>query len=171
MRLVTLLLLTFILSASASFAQDKAELARRNGFKEIKLGTPIDSVKGASYKKEIKEKNEFPAKLFEVQDEKLMKIGEVRVKRIELKTYKDIVYEIGVITDKDTRLMKGMVKSFGQPTYILTTDSYNWLTDDLSLTFRDYSKNEIKLTYRSYPVLKMMVADKGKKIDDIAEDF
>jgi hypothetical protein len=170
MRLVTLLFLSFILSASV-FAQDKAELARRNGFKEIKLGTPIDSVKGASYKKEIKEKNEFPAKLFEVDDEKLMKIGEVRVKRIELKTYKDIVYEIGVITDKDTRLMKGMVKSFGQPTYILTTDSYNWLTDNLSLTFRDYSKNEIKLTYRSYPVLKMMLADKGKKIDDIAEDF
>jgi hypothetical protein len=165
------LLLALTLFAGTSFAQDRAELARRNGFKEIKLGTPIDSIKGAQFKKEIKEKNEFPAKLFEVEDEKLMSIGEVKVKRIELKTYKDLVYEIGVITDKDTRLMKGMVKSFGEPKYILTTDTYNWLTDDISLTFRDYSKKEIKLTYRCYPVIKMMLADKGKKIDEIAEDF
>lgn len=152
-------------------AQDSAELNRRNGFKEIKLGTPIDSIRGAVFKKEIKEKNEFPAKLFEVEDESLMSIGEVKVRKIELKTYKDLIYEIMVITDKDTRLMKGMKKSFGEPKYILTTDSYNWLAENLSLTFKDHSRNEIRLTYRCYPVLKMMVADKGKKIDDIAEDF
>jgi hypothetical protein len=76
-----------------------------------------------------------------------------------------------VITDKDTRLMKGMIKSFGEPKYILTSDSYNWLAENLSLTFKDHSRQEIRLTYRCYPVLKMMLADKGKKIDDIAEDF
>jgi hypothetical protein len=165
------ILIALILSFGAASGQDRAELARRNGFKDIKLGTPIDSIRGAAFKKEIKEKNEFPAKLFEVENAALMSIGEVKVRRIELKTYKDLIYEIGVITDKDTRLMKGMIKSFGQPKYILTTDTYNWLADELSLTFRDYSKNEIKLTYRCYPVLKMMHADKGKKIDDIAEDF
>ena len=63
------------------------------------------------------------------------------------------------------------VKSFGKPNYILTTDTYNWKTERLSLTFKDHSKNELRLTYRYYPVLKMMVEDKGKKIDDIAEDF
>lgn len=161
----------FLLASQVVLAQDTAELARRNGFKDIKLGTPVDSIKGALFKKEIKEKDEFPAKLFEVENDSYMNIGEVKVRRIELKTYKDLIYEIVVITDKDTRLMKGMVKSFGQPKYILTTDTYNWLAADLSLTFRDYSKNEIKLTYRSYPVLKMMLVDKGKKIDDIAEDF
>jgi len=67
--------------------------------------------------------------------------------------------------------MKGLVKSFGEPKYILTTDTYNWLAENLSLTFKNHSKNEIKLTYRCYPVLKMMLADKNKKVDDIAEDF
>jgi hypothetical protein len=167
---ISCLILLLTLS-SALNAQDFAELDRRNGFKDIKLGTSVDSVQGALFKKDIKEKNEFPAKLYEVDNESLMSIGEVKVRRIELKAYKDLIYEIVVITNKDTRLMKGMVKSFGEPKYILTTDSYNWLTENLSLTFKDHSKQEIRLTYRCYPVLKMMLADKGKKIEDIAEDF
>lgn len=155
----------------SSFAQNTAELDRRNGFKDIKLGTHIDSLKGAEFKKDIKEKNEFPAKSYEVVNDEYKNIGEVKVKKVEVKTYKDLIYEIIVITDKDTRLMKGMIKSFGEPKYILTTDTYNWLTPNLSLTFKDHSKKEIRLNYRSYPILKMMREDKGKKIDDIAEDF
>jgi hypothetical protein len=155
-----------------TMAQDNAELEKRHGFKDIKLEMPIDSVKGEKeFKKDIKEKGEFPAKLYAISNDANKNIGEVAVKSVEVKTYKDLVYEIVVITNKDTRLMKGMIKSFGEPKYILTTDTYNWLTENLSLTFKDHSKKEIKLTYRSYPILKMMKADKGKKIDDIAEDF
>ena len=159
--IITLVLLSISLTVTA---QDLAELERRNGFKDLKLGMSIDSVHGANFKKDTKEKNEFPVKLYTVDNPEYKNIGEVKVKSIELKTYKDLVYEIGVITDKDTRLMKGMIKSFGQPSYILTTDSYNWLTENLSLTFRDYSKNEIKLTYRSYPVIKMMLADAPRRV-------
>lgn len=166
-----LLTLFFLLITFASFAQDVAELQRRYGFKDLKLETPIDSVKGAEFKKDIKEKNEFPAKLYAVENEAYKSIGEVKVKSVEVKTYKDIVYEIIVITNKDTRLMKGMTKSFGQPKYILVTDTYNWVGDSLSLTFKDHSRNELKLTYRCFPVIRMMYADKGKKIDEIAEDF
>lgn len=154
-----------------SVSQDLAELARRRGFKDIKLGTPIDSIRGAEYKKDVLEKNEFPAKLYAVENDAYKSIGEVKVKKLELKTYKDQIYEIIVITNKDTRLMKGMHKSFGKPLYILPTDTYNWKTDSLSLTFKDHSKNELRLTYRYYPLLKQMQIDKGKKIDDIAEDF
>ena len=164
-------LLVFSLITIVASGQDIAELERRNGFKDLKLGTPIDSVKGAEFKKDVKEKNEFPAKLYEVDNDEYKNIGEVKVKSVEVKTYKDIVYEIIVITHKDTRLMKGMTKSFGQPKYILVTDTYNWLGENLSLTFKDHSRHEIKLTYRCFPILKMMFADKGKKIDEIAEDF
>ncbi len=166
-----LLLPVFVVSALAGYGQDLAELDRRNGFKDLKLGVHIDSVKGAEFKKETKEKNEFPAKLYDVENENYKSIGEVKVKKVEVKTYKDLVYEIIVITSKDTRLMKGMEKSFGKPLYILVTDSYNWKTDSLSLTFKDHSKNELRLTYRCYPILKMMRVDKGKKIEDIATDF
>jgi hypothetical protein len=165
-----LILLLFPLAATI-LAQDISELDRRNGFKDLKLGSPIDSVRGAEFVKDIKEKNEFPAKLYRVDYQAYKSIGEVKVKEVEVRTYKDLVYEIVVITEKDTRLMKGMVKSFGEPKYILTTDSYNWITPNLSLTFNDHSKKEIRLRYRCYPILKMMQEDKGKKIDEIAEDF
>ena len=165
------LTLMLVLCAMLAFAQDLAELERRNGFKDLKLGSSIDSVKGAEFKKEMKEKGEFPAKLYEVDYAAYKSIGEVKVKTVEVKTYKDRVYEIVVITEKDTRLMKGLVKSFGEPKYILTSDSYNWVAPNLSLTFNDHTKNEIRLRYRCYPILKQMQEDKGKKIDEIAEDF
>ena len=168
LRLLTVLL---IVSASISQAQDLAELSRRNGFKDIRLGMPIDSIKGAEFKKDMKEKNEFPVKLYEVKNSEYKSIGEVSVKKVELKTYKDLIYEIRVITEKDTRLMKAMMKSFGEPKYIIPTDTYNWSTDILSLTFKNHSKKENLLTYRCSPLLKQMQIDKGKKVDDIAEDF
>jgi hypothetical protein len=153
------------------WSQDLAELNRRRGFKDIKLGTPVDSVRGVSFKKDGLEKNEFPVRLYTVEDESYESIGEVKVKKVELKAYKNMIYEIVVTTQKDTRLMKGMQKSFGKPVYILPTDTYNWKTDSLSLTFKDHSRNELRLTYRYYPTLKQMQIDKGKKIDAIAEDF
>lgn len=153
------------------WSQDLAELNRRRGFKDIKLGTPVDSVRGVSFKKDGMEKNEFPVRLYTVEDESYESIGEVKVKKVELKAYKNMIYEIVVTTQKDTRLMKGMQKSFGKPVYILPTDTYNWKTDSLSLTFKDHSRNELRLTYRYYPTLKQMQIDKGKKIDAIAEDF
>jgi len=169
MRLFCLSLL--ILAPWLAAGQGLEELDRRKGFKDIRLGSRIDSLKGAEFDKDVLEKNEFPVKLYSVDDESYESIGEVKVKRIQVKAYKDEIYEIIVITRKDTRLMKGMEKAFGKPKYILPTDTYNWKTDSLSLTFKDHSKHELRLTYRYYPILKKMQDDKGKKIDDIAEDF
>lgn len=165
---IAVLLMIAILPA---FGQDVGELNKRMGFKDIKLGSPIDSLTGAAFKKDMLEKNEFPVKLYSVKDVEYNSIGEVKVKKVEVKAYKAEIYEIIVITEKDTRLMKGMQKSFGKPIYILTTDTYNWKTDSVSLTFKDHSKKELRLTYRYYPLLKKMQIDKGKKIDEIAEDF
>ncbi|MBZ0247465.1 MAG: hypothetical protein K8H85_16100 [Cyclobacteriaceae bacterium] len=164
-------ILLFLLAQFVCLAQDDSELAKRNGFKDIILGMPVDSVVGSKFKKDILEKNEFSAALYEVDNPNYKNIGEVKVKKLELKSYKGLVYQIDVITHKDTRLMKGMERLYGKPKYILPTDSYNWTADSLSLTFKDHSKREIKLTYRSYPVLMQMRIDKGKKIDDIADDF
>ncbi len=169
MRLATILILVSL--SVPAIGQDLAELDRRKGFKDIKLGSHVDSLKGAEFKKDLLEKNEFPVKLYDVDNDAYKTIGEVKVKKVEVKAYKDEIYEIVVITHKDTRLMKGMQKSFGKPLYILPTDTYNWKTDSLSLTFKDHSRIELRLTYRYYPVLKKMQVDKGKKVDEIAEDF
>src|SRR4051812_28059961 len=102
-------ILAFISFFSAR-SQDVAELARRNGFKDIKLGNPVDSVKGAIFEKDFIEMKEFEAKQYEVKNPVYEKIGEAEVKSVELKVYKGLIYEIIVTTPKDPRIMRGLEK-------------------------------------------------------------
>jgi hypothetical protein len=174
MNMKQTIILGLALACSLAWSQPKTEkseeLQKRNGFKTIKLAQHIDSVSGANFSRDIKEKDEFPAKLYNVKDDKYSFIGEVAVSNIEVKTYKDLVYEIIVTTVKDQRLMKGMEMALGKATYNVRTKAYHWAADSLNLTFTGTKKN-LLLVYKSYPVYKMMYADKGKKIEKIADDF
>lgn len=151
--------------------QDVNELARRNGFKDIKLGSSVDSVKGAQFEKDFIELKEFEAKLYEVKNPAYEKIGEADVKSVELKTYKGLIYEIIVTTPKDPRIMRGLEKSYGKATYNLRTETYAWRApEQLSLVYKGHHK-DVKLIYKSHPVIKLMYADKKKKVEEIADDF
>lgn len=163
---LTMILVSWICLA---FAQE-TELDRRNGFKDIKLATPIDSVKGAKLKKDFKEHGHV-VQLYSIEHPSYATIGDVKVENIEAKTYKGLVYEISVITDKDERLMKGMERALGKPVYNVRDESYNWGGQKVGLKFSSYSKNQLNLLYTSSVMHKMMKADKAKKIDDIADDF
>lgn len=166
-----LLLILLILATALSVgAQDITELEKRNGFKEIKLGLPIDSIKGALFKKDLIERKEFEAKLFETEHPDYMTIGTVPVKKISLKTYKGLIYEIDVTTVKDPMVMRGLEKSYGKATYSIRTESYYWKAPSLSLVYKGHHK-DIRLTYRSGPVIAMMYIDKGKQVEEVAEDF
>jgi hypothetical protein len=168
MRLALLLVLYSTLFSSK--AQTIAELDKRNGFKSIKLGYPIDSVKGYLFQKDLKEKDEFPVKLYTVMHDDYKKIGDVTVQAIRVLTYQNLIYKIFVTTDKDPRLMKALERAFGKSTYVVRTSSYNWKAENLSLYFMA-GEESIELTYRSYPLIAKMKADKNKKIDVIADDF
>mgnify|MGYP005811539565 CR=1 FL=1 len=159
------------LFVTASFSQNLAELERRNGFKDIKLGTSVDSIKGTVPEKEFKERNEFPAMLYRVDNAAYSSIGEVKVSRVELKTYKGTIYEIGVWTDKDPRLMKALESLYGRADFDMKNETYFWKTENIVLKFRSDGKNKLALTYISPPVHKSMKNDKDKKVDDIANDF
>jgi hypothetical protein len=163
---ITLLFLIITLSSNA-----QSELARRNGFKDIKLGDLVDSVKGAVFKKDFIELKEFPAKLYEVEHTNYQKIGSVEVKHIELKTYKGLIYEIKVSTAKDPQVMKALEKSYGKAIYSIRSEHFYWRAPDtLSLVYKGH-KHKIELIYRSMPVRKIMYEDKGKKVEEVAEDF
>jgi len=168
-------LIYFILALISYFSarsQDVAELVRRNGFKDIKLGSPVDSVQGAIFEKDFIEMKEFEAKQYEVKNPAYEKIGEAEVKSVELKTYKGLIYEIIVTTPKDPRIMRGLEKSYGKATYNLRKETYNWhAPKQISLIYKGENKREVTLTYRSYPTIKLMYDDKKKKIEEIADDF
>jgi hypothetical protein len=147
------------------------ELERRNGFKDIKLGMPVDSVKGVKFKKDFKERDEFDAKLYSVDNPDYEKIGEVEVKRVELKAFKGLVYEISVVTDKDPRLMKALESIYGQSEYDLKRETYFWKAKNIVLKFRSHSRNQLEMCYVSYLVTGMMKEEKTKKVEAIANDF
>lgn len=167
----TLLLIATTFTFAAA-AQDRAELERRNGFKDLKLGMHIDSVKGEKkLKKEFKEQGEFPSYLYTVEGPDYESIGEIAVKKVEIKTYKDLVYQIDVVTDKDPRLMKALESVYGTADYDMKRETYFWKGKTLILKFQSYSRNQLAMMYSSYLILRMMKEDKGKKVEDIADDF
>jgi hypothetical protein len=155
---------------SSAFAQEN-ELDKRNGFKDIKLASPIDSIKGAKFKKDFKEKGHHPAKLYSIESADYQSIGDVKIERIEVKAYKGLIYQILVVTVKDTRLMKGMEAVLGKPVYNVRDESYNWGGEKGGLKFKSHSKNQLELLYSSTLVYKMMNEDKANKIKDISGDF
>lgn len=168
----TILLFTTLVFSLAATAQNIAELEQRNGFKDLKLGMHIDSVKGEKkFRKDFLEQDEFPAKLYAVEHPDYERIGEVPVNRIELKTYKDLVYHIQVIADKDPRLMKALESIYGGSDYDIKKATYFWKGHTLILKFRSYSRNQLEMAFTSYLILQKMKDDKGKKVEDIADDF
>ena len=151
--------------------QGVEELEKRHGFKDIKLEAIADSVNGVKFEKEFKEKDEFPTKLYTVTHEDYSKIGDVKIRSIELKSYKDLIYEISVKTDKDPRLMKALESLYGKAEYDMKKETYFWKTENLILKFRSSGKNELELLFSSFVIQKKMKEDRKQKVDDIANDF
>lgn len=168
MRIV--LFFAVFLTFTASYAQPHPELDRRNGFKDIKLASPIDSVKGTIFKKDFKHNN-LPVKLYVIEHADYTSIGEVKVNQIEARTYNGLIYQLIVITEKDTRLMKAMESVLGKAVYNVRDESYNWSGENVGLKFRSHSRNQLSLDYTSTIVAKMMLEDKKQKVRDIANDF
>lgn len=122
------------------------------------------------YKKDIVELKMFPAKIYETKHTDYKSIGEVAVKKLQLKTYKGLIYEINVYLPKDPRVMQGLEKSYGAATFSVRMHAYYWNAENLSLVFKGDGK-KILLTYKSAPMLKMMHEDKSKKVEQVAEEF
>ena len=167
----SLIYLALFLLPGWAAAQNSAELEKRNGFKDIKLGTPVDSIKGATFKSESTNKEGQLSKIYTVDDPTYKNIGDVIVEAVELTTYKGLIYIIKVLTVKDTRLMKGMELALGKSEWDLRNEQYFWKSENLILTFKAVEKDKIELTYTSFPVLKKMKDDKKKEVENIADDF
>lgn len=171
MKHLSIYTVLFLLHSTSLLAQHSAELDKRNGFKDIKLGSPVDSVKGISFKEEITNKDGQISNVYKVDYPNYKKIGEVTVEDVELTAYKGLIYLIKVVTTKDTRLMKGMEMALGKSEWDLRNEQYFWRGQHLTLTFKSIEKDKIELLYTSFPVLQKMKEDKKKEVETIADDF
>jgi len=167
------LILSFIALTAQAQSQNPGiqELEKRNGFKDIKLGMVVDSIKGVKFKKDIKHNEIYPAKLYTVENPEYDQIGEVKVTSVEVKAYNNLVYDISVIAHKDPRLMKALESIYGKSDYDLKNQIYFWKGENILLKFMGSGKNHLEMQYISFGVIKMMKVDKDKKVDDIANDF
>lgn len=164
-------ILSLLICPLMASAQISNELERRNGFKDVKLGMVVDSVKGVKLKKEFMERDEFNAKLYSIDNPDYEKIGDVSVNRVEVKAYQDQIYQIHVVADKDPRLMKALESIYGLASYDMKRETYFWKAPSLVLKFRSYSRNQLEMIYTSFVVLEQMKVDKQQKVNDIADDF
>jgi hypothetical protein len=153
-------------------AQSTAELDTRNGFKDIRLGTRADSVKGARLRKEFTVKeNVYPSQTYVVDNPEYGAIGDVKVKSIELGAYRNLIESITLVTEKDPRLMKALENLFGTATYDAKNNQYFWRGESVILTYKSHTKRDLVLEYRSLLIPRMMEEDRKSKIDKIADDF
>jgi len=168
-RFCFFLLLSF--ASTVLLGQNVAELEKRYGFKDIRLESYADSIKGVKFKKDFQENDTYPAKAYSVEHDDYSKIGDVKVKEVNLKAYNDLVYEISVIVEKDVRLMKALESLFGKAEYDMKNETYFWKTENIILKFRPAGRNSLELLYTSFPMHKLMKEGKQKKVEEIANDF
>jgi hypothetical protein len=167
----TLLILIALLIPGLGTAQSLEELEKRHGFKDIKLNTDVREYTGLEFKKNISEKDFPEATYYVAKKGEYTSIGDVKVLSVEVKAYKDLIYEINVITEKTPDLYKGLKQIYGEPEFSVRTNVYYWATPNLRLSFISHSKNKLELNYFSYLVRQEVKADKAKKIDEISDDF
>lgn len=169
MKRVFLILVLFPLTPL--LAQTVEGLDERNGFQDIKMCSNIHDYEGLEYKKDI-EHTIFPkAKLYEAKSGFYDDIGGLKVFEVTVEAYKDSVYQIKVVVEKDPRLYKGLKKIYGEPKYAYRQGTYKWAGENLRLMFASHSKNKMELTYFSFRMVDKIKEEKKQEVEDIADDF
>ncbi|TRX58467.1 hypothetical protein FNH22_14080 [Fulvivirga sp. M361] len=157
--------------AVPSIAQGVEELDRRNGFKDIKMTSAISSYEGLEFKKEVSHDIFIGAKMYVPKKEHYERIGNLKIHDLQVMTYKDSIYEIRVVTEKDPNLYKGFKKAFGEPSYSYGSKNYYWTTDNLTLSYGSHSKSKIEMIYFSHLMVKRVKEEKKQVVEDIVNDF
>lgn len=159
------------LTYSNLFCQSLEELDRRNGFQDIKMTAAISDYEGLEYQKDI-DHEVFPgAKRYTAIKGFYDKIGTIKVYDVEVDTYKDSIYQIKVVADKDPNLYKGLKRIYGEPEYAYRKGVYKWTAKNLSLSYTSHSKHRIEMTYFSHLMVDKIKEDKEKVVESIADDF
>jgi len=147
-------------------------LDKRNGFKDIKLMSSPKSYEGLAIKKEGVDDETFPGStVYEAKKGHYEQIGSVKIHDLEVYAYKDAIYKIIVISEKDPKLYKGLKKAFGDPEFAYGYEQYYWSADNLKLTYASHSRNKIIMTYLSYRMVEKRKQEKKQAIEDIVDDF
>lgn len=151
--------------------EEKHELDRKGGFQDIKLNSNIEEYSGLEYKKDIKEDLYPGAKLYVSKKGSYTNIGKVEVHGVEVKVYKNQIYEIIVEMDKDPAIYQGLTRNFGDSKYNLVEKAYYWRTKNIRLYFKPRDRNRLVLEYYSYVMDRLRMQEIKQSYTDVSDDF
>ena len=154
-----------------SVEADIPELDKRGGFQDIKLNTDISEYSDLEYKKDIKDELFPGAKLYVRKKGAYSSIGRVPIENLEVYTYKDLIYKIIIVSEKDPAIYQGLSNNFGKNQYNHREKAYYWKTKKIRLYFKSGKKNELILEYYSYVIHNMRTEEIKKSYTDVADDF
>jgi hypothetical protein len=151
-------------------AQSISELESRKGFKDIKLFTEVT-------KYALEKDGQADHSIFNTVDiykpvkGEYESIGSIKVKDLEVQTYDNLIFQIKVITEKDTKLYRALSKAFGKPEFSLAKKSYFWEAPSLILYYQSIGSDKLELKYYSFEVEQKYKADKKEEIAELSEEF
>ena len=171
MKNFLLIVLPLFLSSIITSAQNVNELDKRNGFQDIKMATFVKDYEGLEYKKDIKHRLYPSAQLYVAKKGFYENIGDLKIYDLEVLVYRDSVFQIKIITDKDPLLYKGLKTAFGVPEFSPRTGKSQWNGNKVKLTFDDHSKRKMEMVYFSHEMTKKLREDKQEEVEVMSEEF
>lgn len=169
---LSFILIATTITGGVAFAQASEELEKRYGFKDIRLESVIDDYSDFEFVKEIEHDKFKGAKLYENKKGTFESIGSVAVNTVELKTYKDKIFEIRVETEMDPKLYQGITKALGEDgKWSARNKSYYWSSENLNLQFKKISRRKLQLLYYSTAMERSLKEEKKEAVEEISDDF
>ena len=162
-------LLVLVISPGLLLAQNSQELDNRNGFQDIELLTDISTKVELEHWKPQKDKPRHD--LYRPAKGAYESIGNVRIYKLIVYTYRNLAYKIEIITQKDEQLFRSLEKAFGKIKYSMGSQISYWEGENVRLTYESLSKSKIKLTYSAKGINQIIAADKKKAIDSLSSEF
>jgi hypothetical protein len=167
MRFVQIILI--LVFSTQLLAQNVAELNNRNGFKDLKMNSSVLDYKGLEFKKDIVD-NLYPeAKLYVPIKGYYESIGSLKIYDLQVKTYRDSIFQIIVVTDGD--IYKGLKAAFGEPEFHYRAKYHYWMAENLRLSYISPKKNKLELRYESFLMREKLKKDKREVVEAIVDDF
>jgi len=161
-----------ILISGIGFSQTNEALEEKHGFQDIRLDDQVSNYPGLKYKKDVDiKKSEKPIKLYVKNKGYYDLIGDVRIKKLVVKTFLSKIIEISIISEKDPNIMKALKSLFGEPNYSVRANFWEWQSEGVNLGLRAEGKNKLMIVYSSRKFNQYILEDKNKDVESISTDF
>ena len=157
-------LFALIIYTSGLQAQSAKNLDEKYGFQDIILMTDVSNNKKLEYDKESDHSKAGKVDLYKPVKGEYETIGDIKIKELVVKAYKNKIFEIMVLTEQDPNLYRGLQKLFGKPAYSIRENHYTWGGEKVSLSFRAYNKKTLELVYYAYQLEDLLKEEKQEKI-------